>query len=381
MYAYSLLLLGTFLVVQTLIRSTKLYRRQVAVLLIGLLAPWVGNALYISPINPFPNLDLTPFGYALSGLAVTWGLFRFRLLDIVPVARDAVVTNMPDGVIVLDAENRIIDINPAAQRIIGRREEEAIGQPAVLVMAGRSDLVEYFRSVSQARGEIVLGGGKSQGTYDLHTSPLLDRRGRLTGWLVMLHDITERKRAEQALEIQKQLFENLVTVARATSEHPTLQTTLKNVLNVASTLTETELSSLCLLDEIGVVTDAILAYGEGEPAQQRVVVGQELGDELAGWAVQHRQSVLIHDTARDDRQVISWDESYAARSALIVPIIRGQVVLGVLTLAHSATDYFDEEHQRLMEAAADQMALALHNAQIYEAQRRLANRQQLPGLT
>jgi PAS domain S-box-containing protein len=374
-YAYGLLVLGTFLVVRTLVRSTRLYRRQVAILLTGLLAPWVGNALYISPINPFPNLDLTPFGYTLSGLAVTWGLFRFRLLDIVPVARDAVVTNMPDGVIVLDVENRIVDLNPAAQRIIGRREEEAIGQPAVLVVTGRSDLVEHFRSMSQARGEIVLGGGESQGTYDLDTSRLLDRRGRLTGWLVMLHDVTERKQTEQALKTQKQLFENLVTVARATSEHPTLQTTLKNVLNVASTLTEAELSSLCLLDETGVVTDAILAHGEKESAQQRVVIGRALGDALAGRVVQHRQSVLVRDATDDDRPLISADESYAARSALIVPIIRGQVVLGVLTLAHSAPDHFSDEHQRLMEAAADQMALALHNAQIYEAQRRLANRQ------
>jgi PAS domain S-box-containing protein len=374
-YSYLVLLLGTLLLVRALIRSPKLYRRQVAVLLMGVLAPWVGNALYLSRLNPFPHLDLTPFGYTLTGLALAWGLFRFRLLDIVPVARDAVMASIPDGVIVLDAENRIIDLNLAAQRIIGRREEEAIGQPVVLVLSGRPDVVEHFRTASEARGEIILMGGESQGVYDLRTSPLHDRRGRLTGRLVMLHDITERKQAEEALETQRQLFENLVTVARATTEHPTLETTLENVLNVAADLTDAELSSLFLLDEAGVVTDAILVRGEEEPAPQRDVVGQEMDKGLAGWVVQYRQSVLVHDATRDDQWPISSDESYAARSVLIVPIIRGQVVLGVLTLAHSVAGYFSEEHQELMEAAADQMALALHNAQIYEAQRRLANRQ------
>jgi PAS domain S-box-containing protein len=62
-------------------------------------------------------------------LAVTWGLFRYRLLDIMPVARDAIIEGMGDGVIVLDVQNRIVDLNPAARRIIGRRALGAIGQP------------------------------------------------------------------------------------------------------------------------------------------------------------------------------------------------------------------------------------------------------------
>ncbi|RLC59259.1 MAG: PAS domain-containing sensor histidine kinase, partial [Chloroflexota bacterium] len=90
-YSYLLLLLGTLLLIQTLLRSLYLYRGQLIALLIGALAPWIGNALYVSGLDPFPHLDLTPFAFTLSGLAVAWGLFRYRLLDIVPVARDAVV--------------------------------------------------------------------------------------------------------------------------------------------------------------------------------------------------------------------------------------------------------------------------------------------------
>jgi hypothetical protein len=99
-YAYLLLLPATLLLIHAFVRSPYLYRRQAIVLLIGALAPWVGNALYMSGLSPFPQLDLTPFAFTFSGLAAAWGLFRGRLLDVVLVARDAVIKGMSDGVIV-----------------------------------------------------------------------------------------------------------------------------------------------------------------------------------------------------------------------------------------------------------------------------------------
>ena len=184
---------------QAFIRSPHLYRRQAGVLLLGALAPWVGNALYISGLGPFPHLDLTPFAFTLTGLAAAWGLFRFRLLDIVPVARDAVIESMSDGVIVLDLQNRVADLNPVAQRIIGRSAAEAIGQPAAQVLSGLADLVERYRDVTEAREELILGEGEAQSCFDLRLLPLYDLRCRLTGRLVVLRDITEHKRAEEAL--------------------------------------------------------------------------------------------------------------------------------------------------------------------------------------
>ena len=202
-YSFLLLLLGTALIVSfipTLRRSASVYRGQVSALCIAVLVPWVSNAVTDFGLSPLPNLDLTPLAFTVTGIAMAWSLFRFRLLDIAPVARYAVVESMSDAVIVLDKYNRITDLNPAAQRLLGHTLSELVGQPAALVASAWSDQTERFRDVTEAHEEIVLTVDGTPRSFDLRISPLSGRRGSLTGRLLVLRDITERKQAMEALE-------------------------------------------------------------------------------------------------------------------------------------------------------------------------------------
>ena len=90
-YSYILTLLGTVILMQAFFLLPRLHREQASVSLVGALVPWVGNVLYISGLSPIRRLDLTPCSFALSGILMAWGLFRLQLLDIVPMARDAVI--------------------------------------------------------------------------------------------------------------------------------------------------------------------------------------------------------------------------------------------------------------------------------------------------
>lgn len=194
-FSYLLLVASTVLLIRWLLRSPALYRQQATVLILGVLGPWVGNVLYVSGLSPFTLLDLTPFGFAVAGLGVAWGLFRFRLLDIVPVARHAIIEGMGYGVIVLDVQSRVVDINPAARQIIGAEASQVIGQPVDQILADEAGLIKAYRDVTDARAEIVLGEGEGQRLYALRISPLHDRRGRLNGRLFTLRDLTERNEA------------------------------------------------------------------------------------------------------------------------------------------------------------------------------------------
>lgn len=205
-YSYLLTGLGTLLIVRALLRSPQLYRGQAWALLIGAIAPWFANALYLLRLNPFPHLDLTPFAFTVTGVAMAWGLFRFRLLDIVPVARDAVIESMSDGVMVLDLQNRIVDLNPAAQKMI-KWNTAAIGQPATRVLAQWPHLVQQYGNLLKAHTEITLGTGENERCFDLRISPLTDSYNRLTGRLIVWRDVTERKQAEARLQAAKEAAE------------------------------------------------------------------------------------------------------------------------------------------------------------------------------
>jgi len=198
-YSYILLLAGAVIILRLIGSKQRLYRDQAVGLLVAMIAPWFGNILYLSGFSPIPYLDLTPFAFTLTVVALTWSIYGFQLIDIAPVARDNVVEEMNDGMIVLDTQNRIADINPSAQRMIGIPASQAIGQMSAEVFNPWSDITERYRDVVETMDEICIGAGDSMRWYDLRLSPLYDRRKRLVGRIITLRDITNRKQAEDQL--------------------------------------------------------------------------------------------------------------------------------------------------------------------------------------
>ncbi len=199
-FVYLTVLLSTIWLVRAFIRSQHLYRMQILVMLIGIAAPWLANILYLSGLNPWPRIDLTPIAFTLTGLAIGWGLFWFRISDIVPVARETVLESIPDGIIVLDYHNRIVNLNPAAQKILCLSDSEVIGQSALLVFADQPVLIERLGDVTELRSEIILGEDDTQHYYDLYISPLKDRQDNFIGRLLTLRDFTQRKQTEEAFK-------------------------------------------------------------------------------------------------------------------------------------------------------------------------------------
>jgi len=194
--AYVYIFIGIVLYLLAFWRVPRLYRWQSIVMITAALVPVAGNAIYLSHMIPaLGGLDLTPFAFALSGALLSVGLFRFRLLDIIPVAQRAVLESMSEGVIVIDVQGRIVDINPAAQQMLGLGKAELIGQKAEEVLPS-AELVARLHK-EQAKVDISIGEGDARRWLEASVSPLADERGHLLGQLIVLRDITKERALEE----------------------------------------------------------------------------------------------------------------------------------------------------------------------------------------
>jgi PAS domain S-box-containing protein len=199
-YSYLLLLTATAITFRAMLLSANLFRWQNVLILIGILAPWAGNLLYVLRLDPLKNLDLTPLAFGITGMMLALGMFRWRLFDIQPIAQAAVIAGMADGVLILDAQDRIVDANSAAQAILGLNARALVGKPVEAIFAGRLPAGEAFPQGEEKSAEIWLTSGGDIRAYELTSSPFQKKDGSLGGRIIFLRDLTDRKRLERKLK-------------------------------------------------------------------------------------------------------------------------------------------------------------------------------------
>jgi PAS domain S-box-containing protein len=211
-YSYIMILAGDYFLFRQFASSPRVYRQQLTALLVGVLVPLIANAITIFSTIP---LDLTPFGFVVTGVAIMWGLLRYQFLDLSPIARNVVIDSMTDGMIVLDMQGRVVDLNIAARKIVGKEMSAVIGKPIQEIinhiLTPQPELLQRYNAAdSDVQGEITLKDEKT--TLDVRVSPLRDRQGKLTGRVIMFRDISEQKAAE------KQIREQYAALVKANEE-------------------------------------------------------------------------------------------------------------------------------------------------------------------
>ncbi len=227
------------------------HRMQALILFFGASPPLLMNfAAVFHFLGELPP-DVTLLSFTLTSIIWAWGLFRHRFLDIMPVARSAIVDSMDDVVIVLDRQDRVVDFNPAAQTLLSW-ESNAIGSPARDIFANYPRLVEQYEKAEKARAEVALGEGDAQRTFDLRISSLYQQpRKTPVGRLIVLRNITERKRTEEERE---RLIDELDAYAHTVAHD--LKTPLTSLVGF-STLLEQRYAVMKperLVENLGIIT-------------------------------------------------------------------------------------------------------------------------------
>ncbi|HET7463089.1 MAG TPA: EAL domain-containing protein [Longimicrobium sp.] len=202
-------------------RAHRLYRAQTVLVLVGMALPLLGSVATITVLARWSGRDLSPFTFAAANLVIAWGLFHRRLFDLVPVARHTVVESLADAVYVLDAAGRVLDLNPAARRA-GGGHADPVGQPAASILPLGAETVRRLPEGAPGTLEVETTG-PGGGPVELNLHPLTGPRGEPLGSVVVLRDITARKRAEHALLLHRDRLEEAVAARTAELNETNLQ--------------------------------------------------------------------------------------------------------------------------------------------------------------
>ncbi|MFN8388127.1 MAG: diguanylate cyclase [Anaerolineales bacterium] len=200
-YSYTLMLTSLFILTHRFRKATGIYRKQLGIILLGVGIPWISNLIFVSGLSPLPKVDTTPLSFTVTGMIFTYALLRFRLLEIIPIARDVLIENMSDGVIVLDSQNRLVDFNPAALQSLELDQPPQMGQPASEIFAKWAELAQDFSSVNDVRVELTFDQ-PVRAFLDLKISSLYDHNSNFLGRLIVWRDITPLKNAQAELQEQ-----------------------------------------------------------------------------------------------------------------------------------------------------------------------------------
>jgi signal transduction histidine kinase/DNA-binding response OmpR family regulator len=228
-----------FLIVRQFVRAKGTRRRETAIFLAATVAPAIANipdSLGLTPGWP----DLTPFAFGLTAAGIAWVLFRFRFQAIIPVAWTAIFQGMDDGVVVLDAENRVLVVNAAAARLLKSTNEHIIGRPIGSVSATFGRLAEAGTS----EGDIDFGAGSVKRICEVRVSPLRDKRNQLIGRVLTIRDVTASRAAARELDEARKAAE---VASRAKSEFLAnmsheIRTPMNGVIGMTGLLLDTSLS-------------------------------------------------------------------------------------------------------------------------------------------
>jgi predicted DNA binding protein/PAS domain-containing protein len=328
-YAWMLVAVAAALVVRLVFVSDYLFADQSVLLLVGVAAPVVGNVVSVFFEQPFPGIDLAPYSFTVTGVALAYALFSRRLFELVPatrrLGRNAAIGQLDDGVVIVDTDYRVIYLNAAAADLLECDPGEAMGEP---VRAFVDEAALDFDA-----GDALADWERGDRTYSVRTSPIHDQRERLVGHTLTIQDVSERKHRERELARQRDELERvneLNAVIRGVNRALVSATSREEIERaVCERLADSDLYATAF------AADVPTWSGDAD----RWTVAGETADPAALPAGLSEEELSLEDgedstvaTAVDDERSGGWS---------LVPVVYGRTVYGALALFSRRTPATD----------------------------------------
>jgi len=379
-YDYLLILLGIGVLIRSCRTGKTGERNQVGIILAAALVPVITGLFYSAGINPVPGMDLTPISFSVAGVVVAFGIFRMQIFNIIPIARDHLIETMRDGVLVLDVNDRVVDINLAAQRTIGIQARDIIGKPSTYLPGNWGSAVTRPEDTLVTRREIRLEPALPI-HLGLQITPLYNRRRELRGRLIVFRDVTEHRKAVDLLALRVEELGILNQISLAITSGLDLDEVLKTLKDQCCNAIPCDVFYVALYAEETGLVSIPLYFENGYKHPHTRDLHQNPG--LTGFIIQNKQSLYIPDVLDPDASLPISPIRFGgtpARAFIGIPLLLRDKVIGIISIQSYKAGVYTTDQIRLLEMVAVEAAIAIENARMFGEIQRLAIVDELTGI-
>jgi diguanylate cyclase (GGDEF)-like protein len=327
-------------------------------------------------------IDLTPLSFSISGLIIVWVMYYHRFLHIVPIARDTTIENMRDGIIVVDLKDRIVDINPAAERIINASFKDVVGNSTSQTLTDISDWVSLSKESKTPVKVLNIGEGKDKKIFVLNLFPLTDSQNQLLGHTIVFHNNTESHLLNKNLKDQADRLAVLYEIGKAITSTLEIDALLELIYKQLSQIISSDAYFVALYIPEGHKLEIKILIDQGNRFPCQTVDADE---GLSSLIVKRKEPLLIQDMRKEINNLpvkpIMVGEKKLSRSWLGVPMLVENELIGLLAVASYQPHAFNETDQLLLEQIAQQAVLSIQNARHHEEVTRQAKLDSLTGVS
>lgn len=207
-YSYILMAVGALVIMASGFRYPRYYRRQVSILILAALIPWITNLFYLLKVMPLPGIDFTPLSFVLTGAVILYGISQAGLLSLKPVAQDLLFDSILDGIVILDDQARLVNVNAAARTLLFIPDLPQFGTPITNYIKEWPAIAATLKKKQQFQRVVFIPDIRRH--LDIMVNALYDVGTDLLGWVLVLRDVSQQRELEETFKNQAEQLTHVI---------------------------------------------------------------------------------------------------------------------------------------------------------------------------
>lgn len=215
-YTWGLVVVSLGLAVHWMVRRRALYRKQFGLVALAIVVPLAASLL--DNVGSL-SVRLTEPSFVVASTLLTVSVVAFDFVDVTPIAHSTVLDQLQSGVVVLDDEDRIVDLNEAGKRLL-TVDESAIGRSLEAVLSDVPDVYDRYVDEWDGTDTITVDTGEGVRHFRIEATPLTDARDATVGRAFLIHDVTDQRERQAELERQNEHLERFASLVSHDLRNP-----------------------------------------------------------------------------------------------------------------------------------------------------------------